>query len=92
VYEENGIVSLKLKTEQIPSLAEPSESLSLTRDCQGFQYPPGVRGRVSGGKGEGWDFHTLAKPLPSARVKGIYNDKNICIYHIYLLLKEYFSI
>jgi hypothetical protein len=29
----------------------------------------------------GWDFHTLAKPLPLAGVKGIYNDKNICIYH-----------
>ena len=62
------------------------------RDCQGFSNPPRVRGRVGWGKGKGWDFHTLAKPLPLAKVKGIYNDKNICIYHIYLLLNKYFSI
>jgi len=33
--------------------------------------PTGVRGRVSGGKGQGRDFHTLEKPLPLAGVKGI---------------------
>ena len=35
-------------------------------------------GRVSKGKGLGKDFHTLAKPLPLAGVKGIYKDKKIC--------------
>jgi hypothetical protein len=40
----------------------------------------------------GWDFHTLAKPLPLAGVKGIYNDKNICGYHMYLPPKMYFSL
>jgi len=39
----------------------------LSRDCQGFQNPPRVRGRVSGGKGIGWDFYTHAKPLPQAQ-------------------------
>ena len=58
---------------------------------KGFQTPQGS-GRVGWGKGKGWDFHTLAKPLPLEKVKGIYNDKNICIYHIYLLLNKYFSV
>jgi len=56
----------------------------------GFQNPPGVRGRVSGGMGMGWDFHTLRTPLSWAGVKGIYKDKNICIYRIYLPLKKIF--
>ena len=64
--------------------------MHIHRDCQGFQNPAGVRGRVSGGQGMGWDFHTLAKPLPLAGVKGIYNDKNISIYHIYLPPKKDF--
>jgi hypothetical protein len=55
------------------SIEGPWTPCILFRDCQGFQNPPGVQGRVSWGKGKGWDFHTLAKPLPLAGVKGIYN-------------------
>ncbi len=44
---------------------------SPSRDCQGFQNPPGVWG-----KGKGWDVHTLAKSLVWAAVKGMNKDKN----------------
>ena len=43
-------------------------------------------GRVSGGKGQGKDFYTLAKPIPWAGVRGIYKDKNICI-NAYIYIK-----
>jgi len=33
--------------------------------------PLGVMGRISEGKGQGKDFHTLEKPLPLVGVKGI---------------------
>jgi hypothetical protein len=65
---------------------------SIIRDCQGFQNPPWVRGRVSEGKGMGCDFPALAKSLPWAGVKGIYNNKTLCKYHIYLPQKSIFLI
>ena len=40
--------------------------------------------RVSGGKGQGRTFYTLAKPLPLGGVKGIGKDKNVFINYIYL--------
>jgi hypothetical protein len=49
-------------------------------------------GRVSGGKGQGRNFHTLEKPLPLAGVKGIDWQKKIIIYHIFLSTKTYFSL
>jgi hypothetical protein len=41
--------------------------------------PAGVWGRVCWGKGKGWNFYTLHKPLPLAGVKGIHKIKK-CEY------------
>ena len=40
-------------------------------DGQGFEKPPGVRGKGHKGKGQGQDIHTLEKPLPLSRVRGL---------------------
>jgi len=34
-----------------------------------------VLGSVHEGRGRGWDFQTLDKPLPPARVRGMYKNK-----------------
>jgi hypothetical protein len=42
--------------------------------------PPGVWGRVHEGKGKGWNFCTLAKPLPSAGGQGyVRGISGVCI-------------
>jgi len=56
----------------------------------GISKPTGVRSRVSEGKGRGWDFCTLEKPVPLAGVKGFCKSKNIFIYHKYLPKKVHF--
>jgi len=60
-----------------------STALFMIRDNQGF-WNPWVMGRVSEGKGQGKDFHTLEKPLPLVGVKGIDWRKNRYITFIYL--------
>jgi hypothetical protein len=53
--------------------------------------PLGVWGRVHEGKGRGWNFCTLTKPLPWPGVKGMYEEKNICRYHFILpKISEFF--
>ena len=76
---------------QIPMFVHSFHHYSYRRDCQGFQNPPRVRGRVSGGMGMGWDFHTHAKPLPLAGVKGIYTKIFAYVTFIYLQ-KVFFSL
>ena len=39
-------------------------------DGQGFQKPHGYTGKGTAGKGQGTDFKTLEKPLPSSWVRG----------------------
>jgi len=51
-----------------------------------YSKPPGVMGRVSGGKGKGRDFHTPRNTFTLGRVKIIYRDKNI----IFIYLKKGF--
>jgi len=52
----------------------------------GVSKPAGVWGRVSWGKGKGWNLCTLEKPLPLAGVKGIHKAKNSA----YINLKKVF--
>ena len=46
-------------------------SIGFVSDGQGFEKPPGVRGKGHKGKGQGQDIHTLEKPLPLSRVRGL---------------------
>jgi hypothetical protein len=43
---------------------------SISSDGQGLDDPQGYEGKGTKGKGQGQDFHTLAKPLPLTRVRG----------------------
>ena len=68
------------------------------RDCQGFQNPQGSGGRVHEGKGKGWNFCTLAKPLPSAGgqgyvrgISGVCIGTQIFVNITFITQKRYFS-
>ena len=50
---------------------QPSKS-PMASDHHGFVKPPGLAGRGLAGRGMGWDFMTLQKPLPVARVAAGY--------------------
>ena len=56
------------KSAQTPLKAVDISPSTVHRECHGFTNPCGLMSRVPAGTGTGWDFATLAKPVPVTRV------------------------